>query len=523
MVVAVGQSFGNFQVVRLLGEGGFGEVYEAENPYLRRRAAIKVLHTGMVQDPELVRRFLNEARAASAIRHPNIIDVFDAGVTPEGEPYILMEYLDGDSLQKAISQQGRMPLRAALEVARQAGSALSAAHAAGIVHRDLKPENLFLIEDTGMPLGFRVKVLDFGIAKIKPRGDERGSTQKTPTGMLMGSPAYMSPEQCRDSSDVDLRTDIYSLAIIVYEMMAGVAPFTSTSATEMLVMQLSYEPPPLRQHVPDVPEHVEQAVMRALAKDRELRYGTIEQFIGALQGDDPALAAQGSSTPMTDGRQPTPSPAVARSFSSRFGFTPAPVAGPSITTLSRATGEARSASDQDDQDDQDFEAVRPKRWPLVLGFGAVAAAAGIFFALRTGTPPASVRAPEHPVPESAAAVVTPPAATVRVFVQSSPVGASVIDEGDGHVLGITPLQKSYPQAKGTMGLGLRLAGYKDKSIVVPLDVSSSTSVDLEREAAATRADTIPKPVVKSAGARKPSPVHKPPNPTHNEEDEWQVH
>jgi serine/threonine-protein kinase len=415
-----------------------------------------------------------------------------------------------------------MPLRAALEVARQAGSALSAAHAAGIVHRDLKPENLFLIEDAGMPLGFRVKVLDFGIAKIKPRGDERGSSQKTQTGMLMGSPAYMSPEQCRDSSDVDLRTDIYSLAIIVYELLAGVAPFTSTSATEMLVMQMSYEPPPLRQHLPGVPEHVEQSVMRALAKDRELRYGTIEQFIGALQGDCPALAVQGSSIAMTDGRQHTPSPVVVRSFSSRFGLTPAPVAGPSITTLSRATGEVRSAA-APDEGDLDFEAVRTKRWPLVLGFGAVVAAAGLFFVLRTGTPPASVRVAERSVPASTAAVVAPPAPTIRLLVQSSPVGASVIDEKDGHVLGITPLQKSYPQAKGTMGLALRLAGYKDKSIVVPLDGNSSTSVDLERAAAATPADTIPKPVVKSAGARKPIPVRKPLNPTHDEEDEWQVH
>ena len=267
MAVAAGQNFGNFQVVRLLGEGGFGEVYEAENPFLQRRAAIKVLHAGMVQDPELVRRFLNEARAASAIRHPNIIDVFDAGVTPEGEPYILMEFLEGDSLQKILVERGRIPLRTVQEIARQAGSALSAAHSAGIVHRDLKPENLFLIPDEGMPLGFRVKVLDFGIAKIK-HGEDQSSTLKTQAGFLMGSPAYMSPEQCRDSSDVDLRTDVYSLAIIVYEMLAGVPPFASKSATDMLVMQITADPPPLRQHVPDVPDYVEQSVMRALAKER---------------------------------------------------------------------------------------------------------------------------------------------------------------------------------------------------------------------------------------------------------------
>jgi serine/threonine protein kinase len=143
MAVEVGQLFGNYRMVRLLGEGGFGEVYLVENPLIQRRAAVKVLHTALAQDAELVRRFLNEARAASAIRHPNIIDVLDAGGTADGAPYILMEFLEGVSLQKRLADRGRLPLRDVLEVARQAGSALAAAHAANIVHRDLKPENLF--------------------------------------------------------------------------------------------------------------------------------------------------------------------------------------------------------------------------------------------------------------------------------------------------------------------------------------------------------------------------------------------
>src|ERR1017187_9211696 len=342
MAVVAGQSFGNFQVVRLLGEGGFGEVYEAENPFLQRRAAIKVLHTGMVQDPELVRRFLNEARAASAIRHPNIIEVFDAGVTPEGEPYILMEFLEGHSLQKILLERGRIPLRTVQEITRQAGSALSAAHAAGIVHRDLKPENLFLIPDEAMPLGFRMKVLDFGIAKVKHR-DDQNSTLKTQAGLLMGSPAYMSPEQCRDSSDVDLRSDIYSLAVMV---------------SEMLAMLITAEPPPLQQQVPDVPDYVEQTVMRALAKDRELRYASVDYFVGALLGTYPALTAQGSATALPPGLdgppsgsiysshgfgyQRTPAPVPVGNFASRVGLTPGPVPvpGPTITTLSHVTGEA---------------------------------------------------------------------------------------------------------------------------------------------------------------------------------------
>jgi serine/threonine-protein kinase len=535
MAVVAGQSFGNFQVVRLLGEGGFGEVYEAENPFLQRRAAIKVLHTGMVQDPELVRRFLNEARAASAIRHPNIIDVFDAGVTPEGEPYILMEFLEGDSLQKILLERGRIPLRTVQEIARQAGSALSAAHAAGIVHRDLKPENVFLIPDESMPMGFRVKVLDFGIAKVK-HGEDQNSTLKTQAGLLMGSPAYMSPEQCRDSSDVDLRTDIYSLGIMVYEMLAGVPPFASKSATEMLVMQITADPLPVRQHVPDVPEYVGQSVMRALAKDRTMRFGNVDYFVGALQGTYPALTAQGSvpaavagladppngsvyTTPGF-GYQRTPAPVSVGHFASRVGLTPGPVPVPSLTmtTLSHATGEASPAPLPSDSD-LDLESVKPRRWPLLLVLGAAAAAAGLFFVFRPASPVGQAAVQTSPPARSAPREAKP---MVLVRIQSSPAGASVLDDSNGSALGVTPLQTSYPLANGALNITLRLPGYKDKSIAVALDGNSSTAVDLERTEAAP-AKAAAKSAVTRPQTRKAAGARMPPKPQQNEEDEWRVH
>jgi serine/threonine-protein kinase len=544
MAVAAGQAFGNFQVVRLLGEGGFGEVYEAENPFLQRRAAIKIMHTGMDQDPELVRRFLNEARAASAIRHPNIIDVFDAGVTSEGEPYILMEFLEGDSLQKVILQQGPTPLRAVQEIARQAGSALSAAHAAGIVHRDLKPENLFLIPDPGSAMGFRVKVLDFGIAKFKQR-DDQGSTMKTQAGLLMGSPCYMSPEQCRDSSDVDLRSDIYSFAIIVYELLAGVPPFVSQSATEMLVMQITADPPPLRQHLPDLPEYIEQTVMRAMAKDRELRYGSVDYFVGALHGTYPALTTPGSApspgsgldrppgqslySAQGFGYQKTPPPVLVGNFGSRMGMTPAPVSLPNrtITTLSRATGEATPPS-APSSSDSDLEAIRPKRWPLVLGLCAVAAAAALFFVLRpagpsaVGSPAPSLAPPPVAARQPPPAAVVAPAETVRLQVRSSPAGATVSDAKDGTVLGVTPLQKSYPQSNGTLDLVLRMQGYKDKTVAVGLEGNSATSVDLER-AEPPAGLGAPKTSDPAAAPRKTGGNRKQSKTTQNKEDEWRVH
>ena len=281
MALQAGRLFGNYRVVRLIGEGAFGEVYLAENPRIERRVAIKILRPMLAQDAELVRRFFNEARAASAIRHPSIVEVFDAGETPEGFPYILMEFLEGVSLKKRLAEVGRLSVAQALEIASQAGSALAAAHAIGIVHRDLKPENLFLVPEAGAPGGERVKILDFGIAKVKQQAGAAGSF-RTESGLIMGSPTYMSPEQCKDSADVDLRADIYSLATIVYEMMAGRPPYLAPTGVELLLMHLNQTPRPLRELVPHVPSQVQDAVMRALRQERSDRFEEVAGFVTAL-------------------------------------------------------------------------------------------------------------------------------------------------------------------------------------------------------------------------------------------------
>ncbi len=397
MAVEVGQLFGNYRMVRLLGEGGFGEVYLVENPLIGRRAAVKVLHTALAQDAELVRRFLNEARAASAIRHPNIVDVLDAGGTADGAPYILMEFLEGVSLQKRLADRGRLRLQDVLEVARQAGSALAAAHAANIVHRDLKPENLFLVPDPSAPGGERVKVLDFGIAKIK-HGSTSGGTVKTKTGIIMGSPAYMSPEQCKDSADVDLRSDVYSFATIVYEMLAGRTPYVAATGTEMLVMHLTETPPPLHELVADVPRHVEAAILRALARARDDRFDSIPAFVGALTGSTTAATAFLSESEPAECIPPARAIPAARM--ERTAVLPA------STTFSRATGEVQAA----DSDELPSMAKRPRRWlPFAIG-GVVAAGLGILL-LVPGNHDSPPRA--TPVAEPAKAVepirdVTPP-------------------------------------------------------------------------------------------------------------------
>jgi serine/threonine protein kinase len=403
MALQAGQLFGNYRIVRLLGEGGFGEVYLAENPHIERRAAVKVLHATLAQDKELVRRFLNEARAASAIRHPNIIDVFDAGVTPEGAPYILMEFLEGVSLQKRLADVGRLALLQVLDIASQAGSALAAAHESGIVHRDLKPENLFLVPDRVVPSGERIKVLDFGIAKIKHSGS-KGGTVKTQTGLIMGSPAYMSPEQCKDSADVDLRADIYSFATIVYEMLAGKTPYVATSGTALLVMHLTETPQPLRELVPDVPAQVEAAIARALSRARDDRFDSMAAFIGAL-----SASAGGTTAVLDSPLRSVNRPAEITSPSSRVERT---VALPASTTFSRATGEIGEA----DSDENMMRATRSRRWPFfVVGSAAVVGLAIFLLARPSHTPaPRATTRPASPVASPAEPVSLEPPASPAV-------------------------------------------------------------------------------------------------------------
>jgi serine/threonine-protein kinase len=369
MAMQTGQPFGNYRIVRLIGEGGFGEVYLAENPLIERRAAVKVLHPNLAQDTESIRRFLNEARAASAIRHPNIIDVLDAGVTPEGVPYILMEFLDGISLQKRLANSSRLALAEALQIAAQAGSALSAAHVAGIVHRDLKPENLFLVPDPSAPGGERVKILDFGIAKITTSAGDSG-TIRTRTGLIMGSPAYMSPEQCKDSADVDLRSDIYSFAIIIYQMLAGRPPFTAASGTELLVMHLTGTPRPLQDLVPEVPVYVDKAIARALSRQREDRFDNIASFLGAMRADVEQSASS------TRRLSPTENlPAVANPTSRML---PETARLPAATTLSQTRGEVQVAAIGKPL----LTATQPRRWPFFALAGLVLLGVAMFALLR---------------------------------------------------------------------------------------------------------------------------------------------
>jgi eukaryotic-like serine/threonine-protein kinase len=277
----IGERVNNYEVRSILGEGGMGAVYLAEHPFMGRKAAIKVLRRELAQDQSLVERFMNEARAANAIHHPNIIDIIDVGLLPSGIPYLMMEFLEGESLARRI-ERGRLPSAEAVDVAMQTASALQAAHGKEIVHRDLKPDNLFLVPDDGRPFGARVKVLDFGIAKL--RGELSGGGAKTQTGSVMGTPPYMSPEQCRGiTEEIDHRTDVYALGIILYEMLVGTPPFMSPGWGDIVLMHVTKPVPPPRAKNPTISAELEAVILKALAKRPDDRWPSMDHLDAALR------------------------------------------------------------------------------------------------------------------------------------------------------------------------------------------------------------------------------------------------
>jgi len=271
-----GQRVKHYQIVNLIGEGGMGEVYLATDTILGRRVALKVLPAFVSKDPERLRRFTQEARAASRLSHPNVCVVHEIGETDDGRPFIAMEYVEGMTLRQRIRSQS-MKLGDVLDIAIQIAEGLIAAHEAGIVHRDIKPENIII-----RPEGY-VKILDFGLAKLTER-HKSATTTTMPTllfhstpGVVIGTAAYMSPEQARGIA-VDERTDIWGLGVVLYEMASGRAPFTGETPTDVVVAIVERDQPPISQHVEGAPPELERIVKKALRKDRNERYQIVKEM-----------------------------------------------------------------------------------------------------------------------------------------------------------------------------------------------------------------------------------------------------
>jgi len=272
--IAPGSRFGPYEIVGWLGAGGMGEVYRARDSRLGRDVAVKLI-AAAAADPSRLRRFEQEARAAAAIAHPNILAVYDIGVQ-DGVPYIVSELLEGEPLRRRI-EAGSLPLRKALDIARQTAVGLAAAHDKGIVHRDIKPDNLFIAADG------HVKILDFGIAKLTAQGDEAtlpGVPTATGTGTVIGTAAYMSPEQVR-GEPVDARSDIFSLGVVLHEMLSGAPPFNRDTAAETMAAILKADPPDL--DAPGIPPATARVIARCLEKDREARFQSARDLAFGLE------------------------------------------------------------------------------------------------------------------------------------------------------------------------------------------------------------------------------------------------
>ncbi|MBM4363955.1 MAG: serine/threonine protein kinase, partial [Deltaproteobacteria bacterium] len=270
---------GKYRIVRVIGEGGMGAVYEGENTRIRRRVAIKLLHAGVASNTEMVQRFEREAQVAGTVGNDHILEILDLGSLPSGERYMVMEFLDGETLTDRIQSLGKLLPGQAVPLLRQVLRGLAAAHAAGIVHRDLKPDNVFILREKAGQRDF-VKLIDFGISKFSEQG---ASARMTRTGTLMGTPHYMAPEQATGSSEIDRRTDIYAVGIILYECVTGRVPFQAETFNQLLFEIALSKLVPARQLVPELDEAFDSIIAKATARDPAHRFQSCEEFTVALE------------------------------------------------------------------------------------------------------------------------------------------------------------------------------------------------------------------------------------------------
>jgi serine/threonine-protein kinase len=436
-MIEVGQTVGNYRVLGKIGEGAMGAVYLAEHPIIGRKAALKVIHPQHARNVDVVARFVNEASAISRIGHEHIVEVTDFGRTPDGDFYFIMEYLEGKVLAEVIAAEAPFAPERAVAIAAQIADALAASHAHGVIHRDLKPENVFLVA-RGEDPAF-VKVLDFGLAKLV-HGDGAAPHQ-TRTGIVLGTPYYMSPEQCEGALELDERADIYALGVVLFEMLTGKLPFGGKTHGEVLVKQMTMRAPAARSVVPDLPEALDAILHRALAKSPAHRFASMTAFKEAL----------------LDGEAPEPPTSLDDDLSERMRAA-RPMSRAEIRRLPRKGGLRRVA---------------------MTGMAALTclslSAWGTLWWIHKRSAPAAAAAQPQP-------------ATIALSFSSDPDGATVLGSS-GAVLGTTPLSIRVPRAETPVEYVFQKDGYEDKTMSLIPNVPSSVFAAMQASAPADEPPT----------------------------------
>ena len=474
-----------YKVESLLGEGGMGRVYLCSHTIIGKRVAMKVLLSDMARDKEVTERFLNEAKSASAIGNPHIIDISDFGQFPDGAAYFVMEFLDGVPLTNAVEEGKAVPVSRILNIARQLAEGLSAAHEAGIVHRDLKPDNIFLIS-RGSNKDF-VKILDFGIAKVSTSGEGR----LTKAGAVFGTPHYMSPEQAA-GAPVDHRGDIYSFGVILYELASGKVPFDADNFMGILTQHMYKAPVPIRALVPqpqEVPPGLEAIVLKCLSKRPEQRYQTMDELLQDLDKlDSGAIPSAVPEMMNRSGGFNVPS-----DYFKKGGGMPAPV-----PAMPLGAGRAT------------------RRWPVFAGIAGVVTAIVLVVAIFAKSRDSTAKPTPQPAatPEKTAA----PVATKTAKAPPVPAGPDqkqiviAVEPIDAHVfngdedLGTSPVLLNV-DVGDTVEVEIRRDGFRTKKLEV--DASQlKRSIKLER-IPGVRARPVPK---KKKPTKRDPPKEKPPAP-----------
>ena len=469
---------GAYRIIRKLGEGGMGAVFEALHEEIERRVAIKILHPEFAKSPEFTTRFFNEARAVNRVDHLGLVQISDYSLLPDGTAYIVMEFLKGESLGSRLKRLGGpMAVEEVIYLCRQIADALAAAHDKSIVHRDLKPDNVMIIPDPAMSGGERTKLLDFGIAKLVEHVDK--AQLKTRTNALMGTPVYMSPEQCRGAASVDDKSDVYSLGVMLYVMLTGRQPFTGEGTGEIIAKHIYEAPPPISGIASWVPQPLAELVHGLLAKDKQQR-PTMHQVVDAL---DAFVGQSVARNRRSSGKLPM---LLLTTGQNRLMDRP--------STLGLSAGQSQ------------VSLTVSRRWLVgALAAGGFLALLAVGYVRRAKQPfpmiPATPAAIQPPVVQET--TVAPK--KVRWIVRSTPPGAEVVRFKDGLVLGKTPWQFEQLAVSGELKLSLKLLGYQESV----LDLSLGADAEVEeilRAAPAAPLDPTAKPPVAVPPILRPAGV-----------------